>query len=109
MEGDPKFEASQYVIDFPYARYAEMLGLRGIRVDDPDDVAPAWEEAWAADRPVVYEAVTDPEVPPLPPHIRFDQAKKMLSALLKGDPESGRIVRQTFRDKIEEFLPAGRA
>ncbi len=109
MEGDPKFEASQYVIDFPYARYAELLGLRGIRVDDPDDVAPAWEEAWAADRPVVYEAVTDPEVPPLPPHIRFDQAKKMLSALLKGDPESGRIVRQTFRDKIEEFLPAGRA
>lgn len=107
MEGDPKYEASQEIVDFPYARYAEMLGLKGIRVDAPADVGPAWEEAWAADRPVVLEAVTDPEVPPLPPHIRFPQAKAMLSSLLKGDPEARDIIRQTFKDKIEEFLPGG--
>src|SRR5438067_9760791 len=105
MEGDPKFDASQDVPDFPYARFAEMLGLKGIRVDSPDDVGPAWDEALAADRPVVYEAVTDPEVPPLPPHITLEQAKAMSSALLKGDPNSRRIIRQTLRDKIAELLP----
>src|SRR5207237_6009336 len=94
MEGDPKFEASQDVPDFPYARYAEMLGLKGIRVDSPDAVGPAWDEALAADRPVVYEAVTDPEVPPLPPHITLEQAKAMSSALLKGDANSRRHLRQ---------------
>jgi len=105
MEGDTRFAASQELPDFPYAEFADLIGLKGIRVDDPDDVGAAWEQALAADRPVVLEAITDPNVPPLPPHITFDQAKAMLSALLKGDPDAGKIVRQSFRGKIEEFLP----
>jgi pyruvate dehydrogenase (quinone) len=107
MEGNPKFEGSQDLPDFPYARYAEMLGLKGIRVDEPERVGPAWDEALAADRPTVIEAVTDPEVPPLPPHITLDQARALSSALLGGDPNAGRIVRQTFRQKVGEFF-AGR-
>jgi pyruvate dehydrogenase (quinone) len=105
MEGDPKFEGSQDLPDFPYARYAEMLGLVGIRVESPDQVGPAWDQALAADRPVVYEAVTDPEVPPLPPHITIEQAKALTSALVKGDPNAGQIMKQSFRQKVEEFLP----
>jgi pyruvate dehydrogenase (quinone) len=106
MEGDPRLEASQDVPDFPYARYAEMVGLRGIRVDDPDQVAAAWDEALACDRPCVVEAVVDPEVPPLPPHITFEQAKAMAQAL-PGDARAGRIVRQTLRQKAKELLPGG--
>jgi pyruvate dehydrogenase (quinone) len=105
MAGDPKFEGSQSLPDFPYAGYADMLGLRGIRVDDPDDVGGAWDQALAADRPVVVEAVTDPEVPPLPPHITIEQARALTSALRKGDPHAGRIVKQSFKQKIEEFVP----
>jgi pyruvate dehydrogenase (quinone) len=105
MSGDPKFEGSQDLPDFPYARYAEMLGLKGIRVDDPAQVGAAWDEALSADRPVIYEAITDPEVPPLPPHITIEQAKALSSALLAGDPHAGRIIKQSFRQKIEEFLP----
>jgi len=105
MAGDPKFTGSQELPDFPYARYAEMLGLKGIRVDSPEAVGPAWDEALASDRPVLYEAVTDPEVPPLPPHITVEQAKALSSALLGGDEHAGRIVRQSFKQKVEEFLP----
>ena len=105
MEGDPKFAAAQSVPDFPYARYAELVGLKGIRVDSPDEVGAAWDEALAADRPVVLEAVTDPEVPPLPPHITLEQAHALTSALVKGDPGARGIIRQTLRDKIEEYLP----
>jgi pyruvate dehydrogenase (quinone) len=105
MSGDPKFEGSQDLPDFPYARYAEMLGLEGIRVESPDEIAPAWDRALAAERPVVFEAVTDPEVPPLPPHITLEQAKSLSSALLAGDPSAGRIVKQAFKHKAEEFLP----
>jgi pyruvate dehydrogenase (quinone) len=104
MEGDPKFEGSQDLPDFPYARYAEMLGLEGIRVDAPEEVGPAWDRALSAGRPTVLEAVTDPEVPPLPPHITLEQAKALSSALLGGDPNAGRIVRQTFRQKVGEFF-----
>ena len=76
MSGDPKLEVSQTLPDFPYARYAELIGLKGIRVDSPDAVGPAWDEALAAGQPVLIEAITDPEVPPLPPHIRFEQAQE---------------------------------
>jgi pyruvate dehydrogenase (quinone) len=103
LVGDPKLDASQVIPDFPYAEYAEMIGLKGIRVDDPDRVGEAWDEALAADRPVVYEAVTDPEVPPLPPHITLDQAKGLASAVVKGDPAAPRFARNSLRSKLKEF------
>jgi pyruvate dehydrogenase (quinone) len=104
LAGDPKLEASQVIPDFPYAAYAELLGFEGIRVDAPDQVAPAWERALVADRPVVYEAIVDPEVPPLPPHITVEQAKNLATALAKGDPAAGRIMRQSLKAKAQELL-----
>jgi pyruvate dehydrogenase (quinone) len=104
LSGDPKLDASQVLPEFDYAAYAELLGLRGIRVDSPERVADAWDEALAADRPVVYEAITDPEVPPLPPHIRMEQVTEMSKALLKGDPAAGRIIKQSLKGKAKEFL-----
>jgi pyruvate dehydrogenase (quinone) len=102
MSGDPKLEVSQTLPDFPYARYAELIGLRGIRVDAPDQVGAAWDEALAAGTPVVLEAITDPEVPPLPPHIRFEQAHKMAHAL-PGDPARGQIIREAIKGKFDEL------
>ncbi|HJW26597.1 MAG TPA: thiamine pyrophosphate-requiring protein [Rhodocyclaceae bacterium] len=105
MEGDPKFVDSQFVPDFPYAEYAHLLGLGGIRVDEPLEVGPAWEEALAADRPVLLEMVTDPDVPPLPPHIQLKQAKAYLSALLHGDPDSLGIVVASIKETWESLFP----
>jgi pyruvate dehydrogenase (quinone) len=105
MEGDPKFEGSQVIPDFPYAKYAELVGLKGIRVDDPDAIGDAWDEALAADRPVVYEAIVDPEVPPLPPHITLEEAKYFMEAVLGGDPDRGAFIKQSFKQKVEEFIP----
>jgi pyruvate dehydrogenase (quinone) len=103
LSGDPKLEASQVLPDFPFARYAELLGLKGIQVDSPEQVGDAWDEALSADRPVLLEAITDPEIPPLPPHIKLDQANKMARALLKGDPNAGRIIKQAAKGKLKEF------
>jgi len=105
MEGDPKFEVSQDIPDFPYARYAELIGLRGIRVDDPEQVGAAWDEALAADRPVVLEALTDPEVPPLPPHITFDQAVGFARALAHGDPSRREMITQSLRQAAHGLVP----
>ncbi|MGZ4387770.1 MAG: thiamine pyrophosphate-requiring protein [Gaiellaceae bacterium] len=105
MEGDPKYEGSQSLPDFPYARYAELIGLEGIRVDDPENVGAAWDDALAADRPCVLEAITDPEVPPLPPHITVQQARHFMQAIRSGDPNARRMIRQSFAEKIVEFLP----
>jgi hypothetical protein len=85
MEGNPKFDASQEIPDFAYARFGEMLGFKGIFVDSPDRLASAWQEAIASDRPVVIEVKTDPEVVPLPPHLTLKQARGFIG---HDDPPS---------------------
>jgi pyruvate dehydrogenase (quinone) len=97
MEGDPKYIASQDIPDYPYARYAQDAGLRGIRVDHPGDVGPAWDEALASDRPVVLDIYTDPDVPPLPPHVSFKQARQFAESLVKGDPDRAAVLRQSVK------------
>jgi pyruvate dehydrogenase (quinone) len=105
MEGDPKFDASQDIPNVPYHRFAELIGLQGIYVDRAADVGPAWEQAIAAERPVVLEVKTDPEVPPLPPHITFKQAMNYSRMLLKGDPRESGVIKGTARQVLSSILP----
>jgi len=92
MEGMPRVKVAQNLPDFPYAQYAEMLGLKGIRVDTPERVAAAWDEALASDRPVVFEAVTDPNIPTVPPQLKTEQAQKLRQALA-GDADAAEVMR----------------
>jgi pyruvate dehydrogenase (quinone) len=68
----------------------------------------AWDEALASDRPVVLEVKTDPEVPPLPPHITLQEAKKFTETLIKGDPEEGGLLRGTARQVLSSVLPSAK-
>ena len=105
MEGDPKFEASQDLPNVPFHRFAELIGLKGIYVDTPEAIGPAWDEALAAGRPVVLEIKTDPEVPPLPPHVTLVQARKFARTLMEGDPEEGSVIVNTARQVMASVLP----
>jgi pyruvate dehydrogenase (quinone) len=105
--GDPKFSASQDLPAFPYAEYARMLGLGGLRVDRPEAVAPAWDEALAADRPVLLEMVTDPNVPPLPPHVSLQQVRHYAKALLHGDPDAKQVVMASMREAWDSLTARG--
>jgi pyruvate dehydrogenase (quinone) len=101
MNGNPRFDASQDIPDVRYSRFAEMIGLRGLFVDDPDDLGGAWKEALAADRPVVLEVKTDREIAPLPPHVSLEQARKFLSSVAR---EKGAF--HTFRDTARQAVSA---
>jgi len=105
INGDPKFEASQQIPNVSYSRFADMIGLRGIYVDSPDLMASAWEQALASDIPVVLEVKTDPEVPPLPPHITLQQAKNFSMALAKGDPNETGVIKGAARQVLDTILP----
>jgi len=105
MMGDPKFDISQRVPEFSFARYAEMIGLHGIFVDTPDKIGGAWDQALAAERPTVIDALCDPEVPNLPPHISLKQAKNFMSAIVEGDTARESMIRGAFRDALEGILP----
>ncbi|NJN17975.1 MAG: thiamine pyrophosphate-requiring protein [Oscillochloris sp.] len=105
LAGDPKFEDTQNVPRMDYAAYAELQGLRGISVKKPEEVATAWQRALAADRPVVIDAHVDPEVPPLPPHISFEQARAYAMSIIKGDPNRVQAVTQSIKELAQSFIP----
>jgi len=103
--GDTKFDASQDLPDFPYAKYAEMLGFVGVRVDKRQDVGAAWERVLSADRPALLEAWVDPNISIIPPHISFEQARNMTSALLKGDPNEFGIMLDSAKTVLAGMIP----
>ncbi|MFZ3454500.1 thiamine pyrophosphate-requiring protein [Arthrobacter sp. 7Tela_A1] len=108
MEGDPRFDQSQALPDFSYARYAELLGLQGIRVDDPAKMGAAWDAALDADRPVLIEVMSDPDVPLLPPFpAGKEQGQSMMDALVKEGPatQHARELLQTYLGQEEGLAP----
>ncbi len=105
MEGDTKFKDSQDVPQFNYAAYGQLLGFEGIRIEKEDDIIPGLEQALKAQRPVIVDVLSDPNVPPLPPHITFKQMKDFTSALAKGDSDFWGMIKQTYKDVVDTYMP----
>lgn len=107
MENSPKFEASQNLPDVDFAGFARSLGLHGDNIDDPPAaLGGAWDRALAADRPTVLDVRCDPpDVPPIPPHATFDQAKSLVEAVLGGDEDSAGFIKQGVKQKVQQYFP----
>jgi pyruvate dehydrogenase (quinone) len=105
--GEGKTELTQSIPDFPYHRYAELVGLKGIFCDDPEKLGAAWDEALAADRPVILECYTDPNVPPLPPHITLKDAKNFM-AMTTSEPELASTLMGSAKQVLASMLPGGK-
>jgi pyruvate dehydrogenase (quinone) len=102
--GEGKTESTQSIPDFPYAKYAELLGLKGIFCRDPRSIGAAWDEALSADRPVILEFYTDPNVPPLPPHITLKDAEHFMT-MMPREPELGSVLKNSAKALIATILP----
>jgi pyruvate dehydrogenase (quinone) len=102
--GVGKTESTQSIPNFPYHKYAELLDLKGIFVDDPEKLGSAWDEALAADRPVILECYTDPNVPPLPPHITLEDAKNFMT-MMTSEPELGSVLKGSVKQVLANLLP----
>lgn len=102
--GDGKTESTQSIPDFPYHKYAELIGLKGIFVNDPEKLGAAWEEALGADRPVILEVYADPNVPPLPPHITLKDAAHFMTMLV-DEPELGSVLKNSAKQILAGILP----
>ena len=105
MEGDPRFEGSQAIPYMPFADYANLIGLKGIKVTTASEIEGAWEEAFAADRPVIIDAITTPDEPPIPPHVTREEAEALMKSVLE-DPKGGwRGALEGFRETVQAFVP----
>ncbi len=105
MENSPKFEASQSLPDVDFAGFARSLGLHGENIDQPGALGDAWDRALGADRPTVLDVRCDPDVPPIPPHATYDQAKSLAHAVLAGDEDARGFIKQGVKQKVQQYLP----
>jgi pyruvate dehydrogenase (quinone) len=107
MGGFPKLEETQVLPRVDFAAFAETLGLKGFRMETPDQISDVWDQALAADRPCVVQAVVDPNVPPIPPHVEADEITALASAILGGDPDTLGFTKvgakQAFQDVVAKF------
>jgi pyruvate dehydrogenase (quinone) len=102
--GEGKTPLTQSIPDFPYHKYAELIGLKGIYCEDPEKIGAAWEEALAADRPVIMNMRADPNVPPLPPHITLKDAKHFMT-MMEDEPELASVIKNSARQMLASILP----
>jgi pyruvate dehydrogenase (quinone) len=109
MAGSPKFPESQTIPDISYAEVARHFGLDAVEVSDVEGIRPAWERALAANRPVVLDVHTDPDIPPIPPHADWEQAASMTKAMLGGDEDALGVLKSGLKQKVQEFIPARKA
>ena len=78
-----------------FAKVAEAMGAKGIRIEDPGDVREGLAEALAyKDGPVVVDAVVDPLALSLPSHVPFHTAKGFTLSLAK----------QVWNGKMDEVI-----
>lgn len=103
LAGDPKFSASQDIPDFPYASYAKLLNLDGIRIEKPEELAAAIHKGLSADRPFILDVVTDPDVPPIS-HLTAEQTEKFFLSILKHDPDASGVIKNTFRQFFARLI-----
>jgi thiamine pyrophosphate-dependent acetolactate synthase large subunit-like protein len=100
--GNPEYGVELHTADWP--AWARAAGAEGYHVEDPTKITEVMREFLASPHPAVLEAVVDPNEPPMPAKIKPEQAKHFAEALLRGQPEGGRIALTLFRDKVSETL-----
>jgi pyruvate dehydrogenase (quinone) len=104
--GEAPNPASASLPDVPYAEWARLLGLDGARIEKPEQVEGVLDRAFAADRPFVIDAVVDPDIPLIPPHLTRDQVLKTAKAEFGGDPAFFGIVEEGLRETVVSTVKA---
>jgi pyruvate dehydrogenase (quinone) len=102
LDANPEFGVDLQPIDF--AMYAQAVGAAGFSIHDPKDAESTLRRALEHDGPAVVEAVVDKNEPPLPGHIKLDQAVHFAEALLKGEKDAKKIVKTIAEDKVREII-----
>jgi thiamine pyrophosphate-dependent acetolactate synthase large subunit-like protein len=102
FQGNPEYGVELQPIDF--AKAAEAFGVAGYTIERPEDAAETLRAALSHPGPAVIEAVVDPNEPPWPPKIKLEQAVKFGEALLRGEPNRGKLALTVVSDKVRGIV-----
>jgi pyruvate dehydrogenase (quinone) len=101
--GYPEYAVRHQDPEADFSSWARGCGAYGVKVQDPKDVAGAVREAFAHDGPALVDCDVNPNEPPMPGKVRYEQAKAFTEAFLRGQPHKVATVGAVARDKIQEL------
>jgi pyruvate dehydrogenase (quinone) len=100
--GNPEYGCELQPINFAMA--AQAFGATGITIEDPENCAELLQKALQTPGPVVIEAVVDPNEPPMPAHIKPQQATHFAKSMASGQPGAADIIKTIAKDRIRELI-----
>jgi len=101
--GYPEYGVRQPEPFVDYAALATSNGALGVKVERAGEVRTAVRHALSHNGPALVDVNVNPDEPPLPGKVEYDQAKKFAQAFLRGQPRKATIASTLFRDKIDQL------
>jgi pyruvate dehydrogenase (quinone)/pyruvate oxidase len=86
-----------------FGAWATTCGGFGAKVTEAGRVESTIRDALAFDGPAIVDVDVDPNEPPLPGKVSYEQAKKFATAWLRGQPHKSSIATTLFKDKISQL------
>jgi len=101
--GYPEYAVRHRQPEADFGAWARACGGHGVKVTDPGDVANAVREALAHPGPALVDCDVNPNEPPMPGKVKYEQAKYFTEAFLRGQPHKVATLATVARDKIREL------
>lgn len=101
--GYPEYSVRFREPEADFSTWARGTGAFGVKVSKPGDLAPAIHEAFSHAGPALVDCDVDPNEPPMPPQVSYDQAKHFTEAFLHGQPHRAATLTAVAREKITEL------
>jgi len=100
--GNPEYGCELEPFDF--VKFAEACGARGYNVKRAEECGTIMDEALRYDGPVIVEAEVDPNEPPMPGKITFDQALQFGKSLARGTPNRKEIAITATKTRVRQII-----
>ena len=101
--GYPEYAVRHQQPEADFSAWARACGGYGAKVRDPRGVDGAIHDALAHDGPALVDCDVNPDEPPMPGKVDYQQAKSFATAFLRGQPQKMATLATIARDKIREL------
>ncbi|MEO3778444.1 thiamine pyrophosphate-dependent enzyme [Micromonospora sp. B11E3] len=101
--GYPEYAVRHRQPEADFAAWARACGGYGAKVTDPKALPGAIREALAHPGPALVDCDVNPNEPPMPGKVRYEQAQHFTEAFLRGQPHKVATLASVARDKINEL------
>ena len=102
--GYPEYAVRHRPPEADFSAWARACGAYGAKITNPEDLPGAVREALAHDGPALVDCDVNPNEPPMPGKVKYEQAKHFTEAFLRGQPHKVSTLAAVARDKINELL-----